>query len=167
MLMAWGPFRFTVPNYSVETIRRSIQPRSEPQPVIGAPPTIHRLGPANEVITLESTFHPRHLNGRGLAQAAGVRQAVNAQLPMQLVHINGAGMNIFGLWLATSVDNEETMLDHMGTPQTVTVNLALMQYGGSMARSIAMSAVLGGINFSGGISIGAGVGVSASLRLGF
>ena len=166
MLMAWGPFRFTVPNYSVETVRRSIQPRSEEQPVIGALPPIHRLGPGNEGITLESTFHPRHFNGRGLAQLAGVRQAVNAQVPLQLVHINGAGMNIFGLWLATSIENEETVLDHMGTPQTVNATLALMQYGGSMARSIAMSTVLGGISFSGGLNIGAG-GFSASLRLGF
>ncbi len=26
MLMAWGRFRFTVPNYSVETLRRSLEP---------------------------------------------------------------------------------------------------------------------------------------------
>ncbi|WP_425373339.1 phage tail protein [Pseudochrobactrum asaccharolyticum] len=72
--MAWGPFRFTVPSYSVETMRRSLQPRSAPQDVIGAAPIIHRLGPGNEEIVLESTFHPRHLNGRGLTQLAGVRQ---------------------------------------------------------------------------------------------
>lgn len=29
MLMAWGPFRFTVPNYSVETIRRSLEARND------------------------------------------------------------------------------------------------------------------------------------------
>lgn len=44
MLMAWGSFRFTVPNYSVETIRRSLQPRAEANPIIGAAPLIHRLG---------------------------------------------------------------------------------------------------------------------------
>lgn len=47
MLMAWGPFRFTVPNYSVETTRRSIQPRVAPQDIIGSAPTLHRLGPGN------------------------------------------------------------------------------------------------------------------------
>lgn len=29
MLMAWGPFRFTVPNYSVETMRRFFASESE------------------------------------------------------------------------------------------------------------------------------------------
>jgi len=147
MLMAWGPFRFTVPNYSVETIQRSIQPRVEAQPVIGAMPPVHRLGPGNETITLESTFHPRHLNGRGLAQLAGVRQAVNALTPMMLAHINGAGINIFGLWIATSINDDQTVLDASGTPQTVTASLSLMQYGGGGARGAALAAVLGGASF--------------------
>jgi phage protein U len=149
MLMGWGPFRFTVPNYSVESIRRVIQPRAEPQPVIGAIPPIHRLGPGNDAIVLESTFHPLHLNGRGLQQLAGVRQAVNAQAPHQLVHINGAGMNIFGLWLAMSVDSEETLLDHNGTPQIVRASLELVFYDRSPARAAAAGAVLGG-----GLSLG-------------
>lgn len=149
MLMGWGPFRFTVPNYSVERIRRVIQPRAEPQPVIGAIPPIHRLGPGNDAIVLESTFHPLHLNGRGLQQLAGVRQAVNAQAPYQLVHINGAGMNIFGLWLAMSVDSEETLLDHNGTPQIVRASLELVFYDRSPARAAAAGAVLGS-----GLSVG-------------
>ncbi|MDR6954114.1 phage protein U [Ancylobacter sp. 3268] len=170
MLMAWGPFRFTVPNYSVESIRRSLQPRVEPQPVIGAMPSIHRLGPANEAISLESTFHPRHLNGRGLAQLAGVRLAVNRLTPMQLVHFNGAGINIFGLWIAVSLDSEETMLDTRGTPQMVSAHLSMIQYGGSEARAIAEIAVLGTMGFdTSGLSVSTsitygtgGVGVSAS-----
>lgn len=151
MLMAWGPFRFTVPNYSVETIRRAIQPRVEAQQVIGALPPIHRLGPDNEQIQLESTFHPLHLNGRGLAQLAGVRQAVNALTPLQLVHFNGAGMNIFGLWVAVGLESEETMLDHAGTPQSVTVSLSMLCYERSSARGSAMAAVLGGAGFSLGL----------------
>lgn len=156
MLMAWGPFRFTVPNYSVETIRRSLQPRAEAQPIIGAAPLFHRLGPGNDEVTLESTFHPRHLNGRGLSQLSGVRQAVNALKPMHLVHINGAGINIFGLWLATSISNDETELDHMGTPQTVTVSISLSRYDQSEARMQALSTALG-VDSSGlGISLGLG-----------
>lgn len=166
MLMAWGPFRFTVPNYSVETIRRSIQPRISPQPIIGAAPTLHRLGPGSEEITLESTFHPRHLNGNGLSQLAGVRQAVNMLTPMQLVHVNGAGMNIFGAWIATSISNEETTLDHSGTPQTVSVTLGMTRYDQSSARMIAMSMAIGGLSLSAGVGFG-GVSFSASLRLGF
>lgn len=164
MLMAWGPFRFTVPSYSVESISRSLQPRSEAQAIIGAAPSIHRLGPGSEEITLTSTFHPRHFNGRGLSQLAGVRQAVNALEPHQLVHINGAGQNIFGIWLATSISNEETMLDHNGTPQMVTVSLGLMRYDRSSARMIAMSHVLGGLNVGAGMG---GLSLNASVRIGF
>lgn len=164
--MAWGPFRFTVPSYSVETMRRSLQPRSAPQDVIGAAPIIHRLGPGNEEIVLESTFHPRHLNGRGLTQLAGVRQAVNAQSPMQLVHMNSAGMNIFGQWIATGISNEETLFDTAGTPQTVTVSLNLSRYDQSAARMLAMSSVLGGFNFGIGVGFsGGGISFSASLEV--
>lgn len=166
MLMAWGPFRFTVPNYSVETIRRTLQSRAEPQAVIGAAPLLHRTGPGNEEIVLESTFHPRHFNGRGLQQLQGVRQAVNAQAPLQLVHINSAGHNIFGQWLATSINNEETLFDTAGTPQTVTVTLNLTRYDQSNARMIAMSAALGGLSVSAGFGF-SGVSFSASLELGF
>lgn len=143
MLMAWGTFRFTVPTYSVETIRRSIQARVEPQPVIGAAPILHRLGPGNETISLESTFFPRHLNGRGLSQLAGVRQAVNSLTPLPLVHINGAGMNIFGLWVATAIEDEQTQIGTGGTPQQITTTLQMTRYDSTPARMAAVSLVLG------------------------
>ena len=148
MLMGWGPFRFTVPNYSVETLKRSTEPRVESQAIIGAVPTLHRLGPGNDRITLSSTFYPRHLNGRGLEQLAGVRQAVNNLVPLPLVHINGAGQNIFGMWVATSLEDEQTMFDTIGTPQSVTVTMAITRDDKTTARSIAMSASVGGISFN-------------------
>ncbi|MEN5275748.1 phage tail protein [Brucella sp. TWI432] len=165
MLMAWGPYRFTVPNYSVETISRSVTPRMSEQAVIGAAPLLHRLGPASEEITLSSTFHPRHFNGRGLAQLAGVREAANAQTPLQLVHMNPAGQNIFGQWLATSVSNEETLFDTAGVPQTITVTLALKRYDKSPARMAAIALSAGGISLSG--NIGADNTLNVSLRIGF
>lgn len=160
MLLAWGPFRFTVPTYSVEAIRRSIQPRVSPVPVIGRAPPIHRLGPGNEQITLESTFHPHHLNGRGLAQLAAVRQAVNALAPYSLVHVNGRAMNIFGSWIATQIDDSQALLDVVGTPGTVTVTMTMMRDDPSPARSIAIAAAAD-------FSIGATASASFSIRLGF
>lgn len=153
MLMAWGPFRFTVPAYSVERISRTTTPRLAEQPVIGAAPPIHRLGPGNEEISLQSTFHPHHLNGRGLAQLSGVRQMVNSLTPQMLVHINGASLNIFGLWIATSMNDEQELFDVRGTPGTVTTTLAMKRYGDSGGRGIAIEAV---------VSIAAG-----TMRLGF
>jgi phage protein U len=168
MLMAWGPYRFTVPNYSVETISRSLQPRVEAQPVIGAMPTVHRLGPSNEQITLQSTFYPHHLNGRGLSQLGGIRQAVNALKPMMLTHINGSVPNIFGLWIATGISDEHTIFDPAGVPSQVTTSLSLMQYGGNSAnvRAIAMRLVAGSVNFGASIEFG-GSGFGASAQIGF
>ncbi len=145
MLMAWGPFMFTVPTYSVEALSRSISPRIEAQPVIGATPPLHRLGPTNETVTLSSTFHPMHLNGGGLAQLAGVRAAASSLVPFPLVHINGLIPNVFGLWIAKSVSEEQTMFDAVGRPQTVTVKLEMTQEGGigATARGIANKAISG------------------------
>lgn len=168
MLMAFGPFRFTVPNYSVETLRRSVQPRVEAQPVIGALPTLHRLGPGNEQITLSSTFYPHHLNGRGLTQLSGLRQAVNTLEPMMLSNINGARPNIFGLWIATGLEDESTLFDPSGKPSQVTTSLTLLQYGGGAAgaRAIAMGVVAGSLGINASISFG-GVNVSAGFKIGF
>ncbi|THK38642.1 phage tail protein [Ensifer sp. MPMI2T] len=154
MLMGWGPFRFTVPNYSVETIRRSLQARVEPQPVIGAKPTLHRLGPNNETISLESTFFPYHFNGRGLAQLAGVRQAVNAVTPLMLVHMNGSLHNVFGRWVATSVDDEQTFFNAFGAAERVSVTLSLMQDDRLSSRSIALESVLSAVNFGLSVRLG-------------
>lgn len=168
MLMAWGPFRFTIPNYSVEELRRSIQPRLAPQPVIGAKPTIHRLGPGNNVKTLQSSFFPHHLNGNGLAQLGGVEQAVDSQTPLMLTHINGLVPNIFGLWIATSIESQETLFDVAGTPCQVTTTLTLMQYGGGSAgaRAIAQSVMSGAAGFGASINFSAG-GIAAGVRIGF
>jgi phage protein U len=175
MLMAFGPFRFTVPTYSVETLRRSVQPRVEAQPVIGALPRLHRLGPANEQISLSSTFHPHHLNGQGLSQLSGVRQVVNALQPMMLTHIDGSRPNVFGLWIATGLEDESTLFDPSGKPSQVTTTLTLLQYGGgaASARAIAMGVVAGslgvgagGLSVNGSISFG-GVNVSAGIKIGF
>lgn len=134
MLMAWGPFRFTVPTYSVETLRHSVQARIEEVPVIQAPPSLHRLGPGNATVSLQSTFHPHHLNGRGLAQLSGIRSAVNAMAGFSLCSFAG---DVFGPWVAMSVEDEQEMFDAKGKPATVQVTLELKQ-DGSMARSIAM-----------------------------
>lgn len=145
MLMAWGPFRFSVPTYSVDALSRSIDARVEAQPVIGAAPPIHKLGPQNETVSLRSTFYPQHLNGGGIAQLTGVREAVNLLTPLPLVHVNGLIPNIFGLWIAKSISDEQEMFDSFGRPQSVSVTLELMQEGGpsSAARAIAQRVVSG------------------------
>ena len=127
MLMGWGPFRFTVPLYSVEDLERRVSARVKSQPVIGRRPPTHLLGPDEETITLQSTFHPHHLNRMGLAQLAGVRAAGVAGTPHMLVHVGGL---VFGLWVAREISDQQTTFDGAGVPQIVTVSMTLVHYVG-------------------------------------
>lgn len=128
MLMALGPFRFTVPTYSVEEIKRVMRSRVASQDVIGARPPTHLLGPGEEAIVLKSTFHPHHLNRGGLLQLEGVRMACAAQTPLMMVSIGGM---VFGRWVITNVFDDRTMfMPNLGTPQTVTVDMELVRYVG-------------------------------------
>ena len=129
MLMGWGPFRFTVPIYSVESLSRSAGARVESQMVIGSRPPTHLLGPAEETISLESTFHPYLLNKGGLAQLAGIRAATVAGIPNMLVHISGG---VFGMWVCREINNEETIFAPGGAPQMVTASMTLVLYVGGL-----------------------------------
>ncbi|MBO6755765.1 MAG: phage tail protein [Roseibium sp.] len=133
--MGWGPFRFTVPTYSVEQLKRNTAARVQSAPVVGGRPITHLLGAGEETISLESTFFPHHLNKGGLSQLSGVRDAVTAQTPHLLVHVSGL---VFGRWVATAVDEGQTTFAADGLPCEVTTTLELTRY------------------ISGGIPIGSG-----------
>ena len=151
MLMGWGPFRFTVPNYSVEQLAHSVKSRVSSQQVIGARPPTHLLGPDEETITLQSTFHPLHLNGKGLAQLAGVQEAVRQQVP--LILIDSVGRN-WRRWVGTSIDADSSDFAPGGIQQTVTVSLALTYYVGGLTDGGGLSLGGGGFGFSGSFSAG-------------
>ncbi len=125
MLMGWGPFRFTVPAYSVEELNRRMSARVYSQPVVGRRPTTHLLGPGEETITLASTFHPHHLNRAGMALLLAVRAAVTANEPLILVHVGGL---VFGRWVGTDISDGQSLFAVGGTPNTVTVSLSLTKY---------------------------------------
>lgn len=148
MLMGWGPFRFTVPNYSVEQLSHSVKSRVSSQQVIGARPPTHLLGPDEETITLRSTFHPFHLNGKGLQQLAAVQEAVRQQVPLILVDSMGRNWR---RWVGTSIDSEQTEFAPNGVPQTVTVSLALTYYVGGIVDT---GGLTGGFGFTASFSAG-------------
>jgi phage protein U len=147
--MGWGPFRFTVPNYSVEQLAHNVKSRVSSQQVIGARPPTHLLGPDEETITLKSTFHPLHLNGRGLAQLAGVQEAVRHQVPLILV--DAVGRN-WRRWIGTSIDADSADFAPGGIQQTVTVSLSLTYYVGGVGEGIGVGSA--GFGFSTSFSAG-------------
>ncbi|MBC6714806.1 phage tail protein [Aurantimonas sp. DM33-3] len=127
MLMALGPFRFTVPTFTVDTRDRSTSGRIAHSEVIGADQPTHLLGPGPSTITLSTTFHPMHLNRAGGAMLEAVRLACAMQTPLTFVSILGA---IFGRWIIESVDSGETQYAPNGQPQTVTATIKLTRYVG-------------------------------------
>ncbi len=178
MLMQWGAFQFRVPTYAVESMARKISTRVGSQKVVGTRPPTHLLGPDDETVTLESTFYPYHLNRGGFTQLAGVRAAVERQVPQML--IDGRG-RIYGLWVATALDDKQEMFAPCGDAQVVTVSLSLQRYVGGLGFGGGIGAGLGGaftfnLNLGGisasispaGVSASAGIGgISASVSLGF
>lgn len=136
MFMMLGPFRFTVPTYSVEELSRKSGSRVASQPIIGARPTTHLLGPDSETISLKSTFHPQHMNKGGLAMLASVRAASSVQVPLMMVSMVGM---VFGRWIIEGVDEGHSNIYGTGVAQKVTVNMSLIKYiprGGSGPLSL-------------------------------
>jgi uncharacterized protein len=130
MLTAWGGFIFRVRSFPIDQITRSTKSRIAPQPVIGARPVLHRLGPDTDTIQLQSTFMPMALNRDGLPMLSALEQAVSAAVSSPLVTLTPiAGRNIFGLWLAHDVSVQETEIAPNGVPQVVSATLSLMRDG--------------------------------------
>ncbi len=127
MLMALGPFRFTVPTFTADTLDRQTSGRVAHQNVIGAPPPTHLLGPGPSTMTLNTTFHPLHLNRAGGLMLDAVRAACALQTPLMFVSIVG---RVFGRWVIESVDSSETLFAPNGRAQTVTATLKLTRYVG-------------------------------------
>lgn len=133
MLMAWGPHRFEVRNYSVEDMASRVSARVAHSEVIGRAPLTHLLGEGVDEIRLDSAFYPYHFNTGAFPQLRSVRTSVKDQTPWMLVHVSG---RVFGSWIGESIDDEQTIFDTKGIPNAVTATLTLKRYtglGGSFA----------------------------------
>lgn len=128
MLTAWGGFIFKVRTFPIDQVSRSVKARIAPQPVIGARPILHRLGPDTETITLQSKFMPLHLNKGGLPLLTALQSAVANAVSAPLVTLVPVlGRNIFGVWIASDIQVEETVYAPNGAPQVVSATMTLMR----------------------------------------
>ena len=125
--MGLGPFRFTVPTFAVDQFDQQSSGRVASPEVMGAKPPTHLLGPNARTITLQSTFHPRHLNKAGGVMLSAVHIACEQQTPLMLISLLG---RVFGRYLIVSVGESNTMITSFGA-ETVTANISLQEYVGS------------------------------------
>jgi phage protein U len=136
VLMGYGPFRFSIDSFGYEKLTRKFEANIEAQKIIGARPSLHRMGWAAETISLGATFHPNYLPGNtGLAQLAGLRASVGLSLPLLGNRI--AVGDVFGLWALKSVQNEESEIWIDGVGQAITVAIELMHDGPRRPPSVA------------------------------
>ncbi len=125
VMMRWGEFRFSVPTYSIEELKRKVEGRVVPVPVVGAVAQVHTLGANPDTITLQSTFYPHHLNKMGITQLRGIQAAIRAQKPALLVHGSGS---VLGLWVGRISNENETFWGAHPIPEKFETTMELTQY---------------------------------------
>lgn len=127
-MMRLGPFIFSIPTFSYEGLNKKVSARAESQPVIGAPPPTHLLGPNADTMDLTCTFFPYHLNGAGLLQLRAMQEAAKLQTPLMMVNIGGL---VFGRWVIVGIDEAQTFIHpRTGAPQKIDVGISLLEYVG-------------------------------------
>ena len=125
VLMALGPFTFSMASFSYEDLKRQHAARIAPQEIVGARPSLHRMGFDNETLTIGATFFPFYLGGAsGLSQVSAMRAAVGTSYP--LVGNQGVVGLSFGRWLLHRVGDTQDYIGPTGVGQRIEVSIDLM-----------------------------------------
>ena len=124
MLMGLGPFRFHVPTIAYQELSRRLEVRVPSQPVIGARPPNHFLGPGEESRTIDATFFPHQMNpgGRPMQEALFLAAEEGASMMM----VSGEG-RVFGRWIIRSIGNYESLFLPNGAPQQISVYIDILR----------------------------------------
>lgn len=124
ILMAYGGFRFSMDTFSFEKLARSMEARLEAQNVIGARPSLHKMGFGLEKVSFSSTFFPFHLpNNQGLTQVSAMRRAVGESFP--LVAVRAQAADYTGMWALHSISETKSEIHPNGEGQKIEVELEL------------------------------------------
>ncbi|XWN29973.1 MAG: phage tail protein [Devosia sp.] len=145
VLMEYGPHRFSIDTFGYEKIKRAFEARIASQNIIGARPSLHKMGYGDETIRITAKFFPFHLPGnRGLSQLSRMRQDVGSS--HQLVGNRIVVGDAFGRWALKKVGDTGEHIAPNGVPQEISVDIELLYdgRGRSTAASQAIAALFGG-----------------------
>jgi phage protein U len=138
VLMAYGPFTFSLTTFSYEELKRRAEARIESVKIIGTRPSLHKSGLEVEKVDLKCGFCPRHIDGnRGLYQVSSLRASLGLSYPI-LGNRIGIG-DVLGSWVLNSVEETHTEIFVDGIGQVVQVDLELL-YDGRQRTPAAASA---------------------------
>lgn len=137
IMMALGPFRFSVNTAAYQSLRRASQYRWPAQERIGRAPARQFVGVGGETITLEGAIYPyadeplldQLVNGHvasGADQLDLLRELASEGKPLLLT--DGRG-KVWGQWCVESVDETQTVFFANGSPRKIEFNLSISSYG--------------------------------------
>ena len=124
MMLALGPYRFSLNTSAYQSLKRSSEYRWPSTPRIGKEPLLQAIGPGCDHIDLDGVIYP-HFRG-GLGQINAMRDSAAKQEPLML--INGQG-NVLGRFVITQIEESQNTFLADGAPRKIEFRLSLERYG--------------------------------------
>lgn len=124
MMLALGPYRFSLNTSAYQSLKRSSEYRWPSTPRIGKEPLLQAIGPGCDHIELDGVIYP-HFRG-GLGQINAMRDSAQRQEPLML--INGQG-NVLGRFVITQIEESQNTFLADGAPRKIEFRLSLERYG--------------------------------------
>ncbi|CAM5399551.1 hypothetical protein AFEL58S_02013 [Afipia felis] len=125
VLMALGPFRFSIDSAILQRIERRYPFRHVDQDLVGRAPGSQFLGPGVEHIQLPCLVYPVFLPGAGLSQIEAMRKAGESGQPLMLAAGTG---RVLGNYTIRSVDDSRDHLLPGGIAQKVDAMIEIARY---------------------------------------
>ena len=124
MMLALGPYRFSLNTIAYQSLKRSSEYRWPSIERIGQEPLLQALGQGSDRIDLDGVIYP-HFRG-GLGQINAMRDSAAKQEPLML--INGLG-EVLGRFVITQIEESQNTFLADGTPRKIEFRLSLERYG--------------------------------------
>jgi phage protein U len=124
MMLALGPYRFSLNTSAYQSLKRSSEYRWPSIERIGKEPLLQALGPGCDRIDLDGVIYP-HFRG-GLGQINAMRDSAQRQEPLML--INGLG-EVLGRFVITQIEESQNTFLADGAPRKIEFRLSLERYG--------------------------------------
>ena len=124
MMLALGPYRFSLNTSAYQSLKRSSEYRWPSIERIGKEPLLQAIGPGYDRIDLDGVIYP-HFRG-GLGQINAMRDSAAKQEPLMLV--NGQG-NVLGRFVITQIEESQNTFLADGTPRKIEFRMSLERYG--------------------------------------
>jgi len=124
MMLALGPYRFSLNTGAYQSLKRSSEYRWSALERIGQEPLLQAVGPGSDRIDLDGVIYP-HFRG-GLGQINAMRDAAVRQEPLML--INGLS-EVLGRFVITQIEETQNTFLPDGVPRKIEFRLSLERYG--------------------------------------